>query len=121
VAEPDQSELEKVVDLYRCSLSNRGTAPMEGTLYSEPEPLSHTRVPIRAVINDKCSSLRLSCIEKMGQNNFQRVYYFMKQHRERRTEDAVILEQAKALFGKQASNYCLLVDQLIFVETQTPF
>lgn len=57
----------------------------------------------------------------MGQNNFQRVYYFMKQHRERGTEDAVILEQAKALFGKQASNYCLLVDQLIFVETQTPF
>lgn len=105
----EKQELTQVVDLYKCQI--------EKTLRQESETVSSPlEVADRVVGGDKKSALRKKCVDVMGQSNFEQVYKFLKQARESDVNDEVIREQALKRWGKAANNYCLLVDQLLFLE-----
>jgi len=70
----------------------------------------------RNIFQDKKQRLYKKCLDCMGEGVFEEVYQFFRSHREAGTSDEVISQQAKARWGKQATTYCLLVEQLIFLD-----
>lgn len=104
----DQLELTNVVDLYKNQIENANRCE---------EPPDSPCVPSDRIINtDKKSAIRKKCVEQMGPSCFNEVYGFLSQARNSDWPDEYIFEQALRKWGKAANSYCLLVDQLLFVE-----
>ena len=106
----DQQELTQVVDLYKYQIEK--TIRYETESIDSP-PCDPTD---RIIQTDKRSAIRKKCIDSMGQSCFDEVYNFLKASRKRDLPDEVIFEQALKKWGRAANTYCLLVDQLLFVE-----
>ena len=105
----DQLELSRVVDLYKNQI--------EKTFRHEEEHYNSPCDPSDRVINtDKKSAIRKKCVDQMGQACFGEVYGFLSRARNQDLPDDYIFEQAVKRWGKAANGYCLLVDQLLFVE-----
>jgi hypothetical protein len=124
IAETNPAELSEVLDLYRSQLRINA----QGTL-EEIKEVSRDSTPTQASSTattfspppDRAVSLRHQCIATLGEDKFTEVYDFMRSHRRRGTEDErvrpiQILREAKERFGRNATNYCLLIDQLLFKE-----
>ena len=105
----ERQELTQVVDLYKNQIERTMRQDVE-TVNSPCDPTD------RIIAGDKKSAMRKKCMDQMGQSNFEQVYDFLSKARSRDTPDDVIREQALKRWGKSANNYCLLVDQLIFIE-----
>lgn len=105
----DQQELTEVVDLYKNQI--------EKTIRDEDEVCGSPCDPSDRIINtDRRKAMRSKCIDQMGQSCFDEVYSFLKQARNKDMADEVIFEAALKKWGKAANGYCLLVDQLLFIE-----
>lgn len=104
----EKQELTQVVDLYKSQI--------EKTMKQESETVSSPLVSDRVIGGDKKSAMRKKCLDQMGQSTFEEIYKFLKQARDSDIQDEIIREQALKRWGKAANNYCLLVDQLLFLE-----
>ena len=105
----ERQELTQVVDLYKNQIERTMRQDVE-TVNSPCDPTD------RVIVGDKKSAMRKKCMDQMGESNFEQVYEFLSTARSRDIPDDVIREQALKRWGKAANNYCLLVDQLIFIE-----
>jgi hypothetical protein len=125
IAETNPAELSEVLNLYRSQLriNTQGTLEeiKEVSRDSTPTQASTTAPTTFSPPPDRAVSLRHQCIATLGEDKFTEVYDFMRNHRRRGTEDdrvrlIQILKEAKERFGRNATNYCLLIDQLLFKE-----
>lgn len=105
----ERQELTQVVDLYKNQIERTIRQGME----TATPPCDPTD---RVIVADKKSAMRKKCVDQMGENNFEEVYDFLSKARIRDIPDDVIRDQALKRWGKAANNYCLLVDQLLFIE-----
>lgn len=113
-AENNEEELTQVVSLYRNQMrKGRLDTVLEASRESTPSESS------KVLPNDKRESMRQQCIEKMGARKFEEVYGYMRIQRQSETPDSTIIDEAKRRWGREATTYCFLVDQLIFVEIFT--
>ena len=105
----DQQELTQVVDLYKDQI--------EKTIKNEDDFVNSPSIPTERIIStDKSSAIRKKCIDLMGKACFDEVYCFLKSARINDVPDNIIVEQAVRRWGKAANGFCLLVDQLLFIE-----
>lgn len=136
VAETNPEELSEVLNLYRSQLrinaqrtsleeikeASRETTPTHSqaslptTGFTSSTTSTSTSMPI-----DRGANLRQQCISTLGEEKFNEVYAFMSGHRRLETDDervrpSQILQEAKGRFGRNATSYCMLVDQLLFKE-----
>jgi hypothetical protein len=105
----ERQELTQVVDMYKNQIEE-AMKPKATVINSPSDPTD------RIITVDKKSAMRKKCVDQMGQNNFDQVYSFLSRARNSDVPDDVIREQALKNWGKAANNYCLLVDQLLFLE-----
>ncbi|CAG9327176.1 unnamed protein product [Blepharisma stoltei] len=112
IAENNEEELTEIVSVYRNQM--RGGRRLDTVLEASGESASYES-PRVAPANKK-DSMRQQCIEKMGSKLFGEIYEYLKRQRQIGTADDVIIGEAKRRWGKDATTYSFLVDQLLFLE-----
>ncbi|CAG9333213.1 unnamed protein product [Blepharisma stoltei] len=112
IAENNPEELTQVISMYRNQMNNGGRLEfIEEASRESSSGLSPTKIVV-----DKRDSMRKQCVDCMGEKLFNEIYQFLRRQRQLETPDDIILEEVKKRWGRTATNYCFLVDQLIFVE-----
>lgn len=113
IAENNPEELTQVLTMYINQMSHPGRLESIEELSRESRESSPGLSPKQP---NKRESMRKQCVETMGEDLFNEFYQFLIRQRQLETPDDIILEEVKKRWGRRATDYCFLVDQLIFIE-----
>ena len=124
------NEMEEVMDIYEdyvneplkkdklSTIREQSFEDTQSTKISTNDSHQGDHKIISNVMTNKKHTLKNNLVNKMGRDNFEYVYQYLRDSRDQNVEEKKIIHHLKGKFGKDIQSCLIDVDQLIFFEDQ---